>query len=228
MLGPILNRRDWQMTLGERAALEGVLAAVGPRLAIEIGTAEGGSLARIAGASQEVHSFDLEHDPARDWPANAHLHSGDSHEHLPRVLGELAEAGRRVDFVLVDGDHTADGVRQDVEDLLASPAIDASVVLIHDALNGEVRRGVDAVGLASRPEVAYFDLDFVAGHHSRSGPFAGQLWGGLGLVLVDREGTAFPALGGEREFTDAYEIFSAFAAGGGSGRLGLPRLRRSR
>ena len=36
------------MSFGERAALEGVVAQVRPRLAVEIGTAAGGSLARIA------------------------------------------------------------------------------------------------------------------------------------------------------------------------------------
>jgi hypothetical protein len=51
-----------QMSFGERAALEGILAQLRPRLAIEIGTAEGGSLSRIADYSAEVHSIDLTHD----------------------------------------------------------------------------------------------------------------------------------------------------------------------
>ena len=107
---PLLEPADWQMTLGERAALQGILTSLEPRLSIEIGTAQGGSLSRVAAASGAVHSFDLEHDPERDWPANVHLHSGDSHELLPAFLAELARGDRNVDFVLVDGDHTADGV----------------------------------------------------------------------------------------------------------------------
>src|SRR3712207_6335073 len=109
---PLLEPSDWQMTLGERAALQGVLASLQPALSIEIGTAQGGSLSRVAAASEEVHSFDLEHDAARDWPANVHLHSGDSHELLPAFLAQLADEGRNADFVLVDGDHTADGVQR--------------------------------------------------------------------------------------------------------------------
>src|SRR5688500_9370779 len=103
---PLLEPHDWQMTLGERAALQGVLASLQPGLSIEIGTAQGGSLGRVSAASKEVHSFDLEHDPGREWPANVTLHSGDSHELLPAFLAELANDGRNVDFVLVDGDHT--------------------------------------------------------------------------------------------------------------------------
>ena len=33
-------------------------------------------------------------------------HTGDSHVLLPAFLERLAEAGRTVDFALVDGDHT--------------------------------------------------------------------------------------------------------------------------
>ena len=80
------------MSLGERAALEGVLSALNPSLAIEIGTAEGGSLRRIAAHSAEVHSFDLvEPDPATAAIAHATFHSGDSHALLPAFLAELAE-----------------------------------------------------------------------------------------------------------------------------------------
>jgi SAM-dependent methyltransferase len=35
--------------------------------------------------------------------------------------------------------------------------------------------------------VAYVDLDFVAGHVSADGAYAGEIWGGLGLVVVDAE-----------------------------------------
>ena len=44
----IFEDQVWQMSRGERAAVEGVLAALEPALAIEIGSAEGASLRRIA------------------------------------------------------------------------------------------------------------------------------------------------------------------------------------
>jgi len=47
------------MSFGERAALEGILSQLTPDLALELGTAEGGSLERLAHHSAEVHSFDL-------------------------------------------------------------------------------------------------------------------------------------------------------------------------
>ncbi len=44
----LTREAGWQMSFGERAAFEGLLAQVKPRVAIEIGTAEGGSLKRLA------------------------------------------------------------------------------------------------------------------------------------------------------------------------------------
>lgn len=207
----LLEPRDWQMTLGERAALQGVLAALEPRLSIEIGTAQGGSLSRVAAASEEVHSFDLSHDAERKWPDNVQLHSGDSHALLPEFLAHLAAEGRNVDFVLVDGDHTADGVRRDVEDLLGSPAIGQTVIVLHDTLNDEVRRGITAARPERHPGVVHCDLDFIGGHLSVSGDYENHLWGGLGLILVDREGKAFDlAAAADPTFADNFAIFSDF------------------
>jgi hypothetical protein len=181
---PIFEVEPWQMSFGERAALEGVLSQVKPRLALEIGTAEGGSLARIAAHSDEVHSIDMARCPAPQ-PDHVTLHVGDSHELLPRLLERFASEGRTVDFVLVDGDHSRAGVRRDLVDLLESPAVSRTVLVLHDTFNGEVRAGITDVDFAAYPAVALVELDMTGGYMARTGPFAGQLWGGIGLVVVD-------------------------------------------
>jgi Methyltransferase domain len=182
----ILQDPDWQMSFGERAALEGLLAQRQPRLSIEIGTAEGGSLARIAAHSEVTHSFDLvlPHESLRNLPGVT-LHTGDNHELLPRLLAELAEAGENVDFVLVDGDHSTEGVQRDVEDLLESPAIGRTLIVMHDTMNEVVRAGLEQVRYGAYPKVAHVDLDFVAGYMFREPSLKHELWGGLGLVVVD-------------------------------------------
>jgi len=185
---------NWQMAFGERAAIEGVVAALGPALAIELGTAQGGSLASIAAHSAEVHTFDLE-PGIIDVPAHVHLHVGDSHVLLPQLLAELAGAGRNVDFALVDGDHSPDGVRRDLTDLLESPAVGRTVILLHDMANEAVRAGVRAVEFARYPKVAYVDLGFVEVPQP-DGALV-ERWGGLGLVVVDLDG-ALVDLAGER------------------------------
>ena len=198
----------WQMTYGERSALEGVLADLEPALAIEIGTAEGGSLRRISARSAEVHSFDLvTPDPEIQSLENVVLHTGDSHVLLAEFLGELESAGRNVDFALVDGDHTAEGVKTDMEALLASPAVRRCVILIHDTVNEVVRDGLERVSYDAYPRVAFVDLDFVGGHLSNQGDYENQLWGGLGLVIVDDTGTQHE--GPRPDFYSGYEVFSA-------------------
>jgi hypothetical protein len=205
----ILKTGQGQMTLGERAALEGLLSQVRPRLAIEIGTAEGGSLRRVAKHSEWVHSFDLVHPTAAADLHNVTLHVGDSHLLLPTVLAELARERRKVDFVLVDGDHTVDGVERDVRDLLSSDAIRRTLILVHDTMNDDVRAGLNRIDYAADPKVVHAELDLVAGHLSFGGSFHHELWGGLGLILVDDR--AEPA-GGDAEHSDTfYELYELIA-----------------
>jgi hypothetical protein len=181
----IFTRPDWQMSLGERAAIEGLVAQLSPTLAIEIGTAEGGSLARIAAHSAEVHTIDLTGELLVERPPNARFHEGDSKVILPHLLAGFADEGRNVDFVLVDGDHTHEGVSADLEALLDSPAVGRTVLLLHDSLNPDVRSGIESVVPQEHPKVIGCDLDFVPGRMAKLGAFANQLIGGFALIVVD-------------------------------------------
>jgi hypothetical protein len=91
-------------------------------------------------------------------------------------------------------------------DLLASPAVRRTVIVAHDTANEVVRAGLAGAGLEEHPEVAYVDLDFVAGHLSVDGPYAGQLWGGLGLIVVDPEARATRASVRDDTFHPAGEL----------------------
>ena len=190
---PFLDGIDpWQMGFGERAALVGLLSELKPALSVEIGTAEGGSLKRIAEHSGEVHSFDMV-EPQAEARAleNVHLHTGDSHALLPKVLEEFAAQGRNVDFALVDGDHSADGAAQDMHDLLSSPAVGRTVIIAHDSMNEEVRRGLERIDYSAWPKVRYVELDCVSGFLFRE-PFPNELWGGLALIVIDADNPRAP------------------------------------
>jgi hypothetical protein len=184
----MLVSASWQMSYGERAALEGILAQLRPHLAVEVGTAEGGSLSRIAAYSEKVLSFDLVPPAAAVSELdNVTCHTGDSHVLLPQVLADLAAEGQAVDFVLVDGDHSAEGVQRDLQDLLASDATRLTVILVHDTMNDTVRAGVERVNLPRHPKVVLVELDWIPGYLARREPYRLQLWGGLGLVVVDSD-----------------------------------------
>jgi hypothetical protein len=205
------ERSEWQMSLGERAALTGMLAQIRPRLAVEIGTAEGGSLRRISEYAGQVHSFDLV-DPHPDVAAlpNVTVHSGDNHVLLPELLGRLEAEGANVDFALVDGDHSAEGVERDMRDLLDSPAVGNTLILMHDTMNPEVRRGLLAVDYEAYPKVRHLAMDFVAGGMMVGGRSPGEMWGGLGLLIVDAvrprgEGGSIR----DERWTDLYQLVVA-------------------
>jgi hypothetical protein len=205
-LPPIFQSEKWQMSVGERAALEGLLAQTKPRLSIEIGTAEGGSLVRIAAYSDEVHSIDLV-DTGVSPPPNVRLHVGDSRDVLPRLLERFGSEGRNVDFALVDGDHTAEAVRADLVNLLSSSAVERTVIVLHDTMNESVRAGIRETAPDSFSKVVHVELDLLPGYMARRGPFAEQLWGGLGLVLVDATGAvARPAWVYPDDRYDAYGL----------------------
>jgi hypothetical protein len=178
---------DWQMSFGERAALEGLLAQVRPALAIEIGTAAGGSLERLAAHSGEVHSLDLSHEPlTRRLPAHVHLHTGPSAELLGPLLERFSDDGREVGFVLIDGDHSFEGVADDLATTLRSSATARAAILVHDTMNAEVRAGIESVHPESWEKVVYYEPDFVPGYVFAAGPVRNQAWGGLGLIITDR------------------------------------------
>lgn len=176
---------DCEMAYGEQAAMTGVLASLKPRLALEIGTYTGGSLALIAPHAAEVHTFDLaKHVNGQPLP-NVTYHLGDSKSLVPDVLAGFEDAGRNVDFILIDGDHAREGVAADLANVLASPAVSRTVILLHDVANEDVRAGVRDAGL-DRDKVAYVNLSFVP-PWERNSPLA-ETWGGLGLVVVDQGG----------------------------------------
>jgi hypothetical protein len=166
------------MTFGERAALEGLLVALNPRLAIEVGTLNGGSLRRIAAHSQEVHAFDLQQPRGlQEECPNAIFHVGNSHELLPQVLADFGTKGQQVDFALIDGDASTLGVQADLAALLTSPAVTHAVLLVHDSLNQAKRAALESLS-----GVSYVDLDFVPGHVYKREKT--ERWGGFALFLV--------------------------------------------
>jgi hypothetical protein len=83
------------------------------------------------------------------------------------------------------------------------------VILIHDTGNEIVREGLEQVDYGKHPKIVRRDLDFVAGHLSERGAFANQLWGGLGLVVVDNHHDPVPVdVSSASEFYRSFELLS--------------------
>ena len=181
----------WQMSLGERAAVEGVLAQLRPSLAIEIGSVEGACLRRIAAHATEVHSFDLQ-PPSLDAARQRHA----AHRRFARAAAGVPGASwPSMGATSTSRSSTATthrtGVRRDLEDLLDSAAVARRVILIHDTANERVRRAWTRCGLPAWPKVAHVELDWIPGQLFAEPALRNELWYGLGLVLVDSSRLAY-------------------------------------
>lgn len=120
--------------------LYAVAAGMGARRILEIGTSDGTSLLAFLKAAQEtdghVVSVDYQDVPFAQALVDRYevrsrwtFMKGDSHEILPRLVAQ----GERFDVILVDGDHSETGARQDIADV-EKMLIPGGVLFTHDNL----------------------------------------------------------------------------------------------
>jgi len=189
---PFFPRRGPGILMGytEVAYFEAVLSHLRPQCAIEVGTETGSTLAIIAKYSQRVVSIDI--DPrvrtglSNQFP-NVIFVTGSSHDILPATLEKITEQGLFVDFVFIDADHSADGVRRDIEALLAYRPKTKLIVMMHDSFNPDCRKGILAADWASCPYCHFVEIDFAPGALHPDAPIRRQMWGGLGFALFQPE-----------------------------------------
>jgi cephalosporin hydroxylase len=112
----------------ELAIAAQTLAAIKPKLMLEIGCAEGGTLFVWTKICPQVYGITL---PGHGLYHGAEVLFGDSHSEnaMDWLLYQLD--GRKLDALFIDGDHSYAGVRQDWE--MYSPLVrDGGIVLFHD------------------------------------------------------------------------------------------------
>jgi hypothetical protein len=179
--------QTWQMTSAERATLFFLLSQINPQCSIEIGSAKGGSLTVLSQFSQIVYSLDINpHCKARLGPrfSNVEFITGDSRATLVPLLHRLQGENSTLEFVLIDGNHTAEGIKVDIENVLQFKPNQPVYILMHDSFNPEVRAGIQSVNWQGSPYVHWLELDLVPGILLDRMPFRRQMWGGLAFALL--------------------------------------------
>jgi predicted O-methyltransferase YrrM len=172
----------------ERVLLHALVRGLRPERVLEIGTHRGGSTMIMCAALDDIGEgviVCIDPNPVidpHDWERLAHRTSvidGMS----PDAVPQAAEvAGGSFDFVLIDGDHTTEGVRRDLEGVLPLLA-PGSHVLFHDSHYWQVGAAIDQslvafshvlvdCGALSRQEQPEARVE--AGHP--------VVWGGLRLL----------------------------------------------
>ena len=179
----------WQMSLAERFVLIATLEHLKPRVAIEIGSAGGGSLQVLAANATQVYALDS--DPTTPTRlaqfTNVDFRIGEAHETLPPLLAELHAAGTPYPFVLIDGNHQAAYVRRDIQALLSIPPLGTTYVFLHDVFNPECREGIRTAGWETCPYAHWVALDVVPGVFltlPNTFKVDREMWGGFALAIL--------------------------------------------
>jgi hypothetical protein len=176
------------MNDSERLALTALLHRHQPRCCIEVGTYQAGSLSLIAQYAKSVFSIDIDATiPERySYFENVSFLTGSSDMVLPLLFAELDRQEIAVDLILIDGDHSAHGVKRDLDLVLSYTPKAPLFILMHDCFNPECRRGMLEAKWQASKHLRWIDLDFVPGRLvEHGGGGNGELWGGLGCAYLE-------------------------------------------
>jgi predicted O-methyltransferase YrrM len=163
------------------------------RAVLEIGTERGGTLyvwTRLAEPDALLISVDWPEAAVRELAGDDELRAmgrerqqidvvrGDSHADGTRARIERTLAGRRLDVLFVDGDHSYRGVRRDFE--LYSPLVRGSgLIVFHDILRHHSETGSEVERFWQEIRCGYRSREFVDDESEMGfGP-----WGGIGVLL---------------------------------------------
>jgi hypothetical protein len=180
----------WQMTRCEKYAFASLIQVADPDVAIEIGTYKGGSLQVISRGARKVYSIDTSadcKDKLGDQFGNVEFLTGDSRQLLPSLLNRIGTSGEKLGFVLIDGDHSTDGVRHDINAVLEHTPTGALYIVFHDCFHPPSREGILTADWQLCPYVHYVEVDFIPGvyHHDAFDTAKPRsMYGGLAVALM--------------------------------------------
>jgi cephalosporin hydroxylase len=194
------QRMGAMQKLRELAPLIGLLKRRSPSVVVEIGTARGGTFyawCRVAEPKATIVSIDLSGGPfgggytSRDISAfrsygradqQLHFIQDDSHDAETRARLEEILGGREIDFLMIDGDHTYGGVRQDFE--MYAPLVGrGNPIAFHDILPHPDNPSCEVSRLWSEIRSGYEHVEFVDAPR-------GEQYGGIGVLYWDAGGAA--------------------------------------
>ena len=179
----------WLMTDAERSALAALLSELRPECAIEIGTYKAGSLGIISRFCKQVYTLDI--DPSfRDMYGerfpNVQFIVGKSDETLPPLLEKIQRLDEPLGFVLIDANHSEEGVRRDIENVLRYTPMRPLYIIMHDSFNPNCRRGMLMANWLSNPYVHMVEMDYVVGRFisKKEGDNYRGMWCGFALAIL--------------------------------------------
>jgi hypothetical protein len=154
---------------------------------LKLAQKRGGSLQLISKMSEYVYCLDIDEvvSSLKNTFKNSTFIIGDSKITLPKILADLQEQGKEPDFILVDGDHSSEGVKNDIVNILKCNFKKPVTILMHDSFNPDCRNGMSNIDYHLYPNVKLVDLNFIRGTYSPTSITLNEMWGGFGLIQID-------------------------------------------
>jgi hypothetical protein len=106
---------------------------------------------------------------------------------LPRTLEAIAANDEPLGFVFIDGDHTEDGVRSDINAILQYVPKRLLFIVCHDSFNPPCRKGMLTADWTSCEYVHFVEIDFIPGvyhFHAFDTARARSMYGGFAVALM--------------------------------------------
>lgn len=179
----------WSMSRAEQSVIIQMLQRIKPKVSIEIGTYNGGSLQALSTYSEKVYAIDLMpefRDERCDAFDNVDYLIGDSKIIVPELVEKLNNSDEVVEFVLIDGDHSTLGVLEDITNILKLVPKQPMVIILHDSFNPDCREGMKAYDYNANKYVHAVEIDYVTGLFNHDGLYR-EMWGGFAAIFMKPE-----------------------------------------
>ncbi|MEM0233191.1 MAG: class I SAM-dependent methyltransferase [Candidatus Nezhaarchaeales archaeon] len=177
----------------EIVQLLNVLARVRPRVLLEIGTANGGSLflfCQVAEPDATIISVDLPGGPFGggypEWRIplyksfakerqRIHLIRADPHDPKTLEIVKKILGNSKLDFLFIDGDHTYEGVKRDFE-MYSLLVRKGGIIAFHDIVEHPPETGCEVSRFWNEIKYSYSYIEIVKSWN--------QKWAGIGVIYV--------------------------------------------
>ena len=192
---------EWQMSRSEKYCLIEVLRKLKPEVSIEIGTYKGGSLQVLSKYSKKVHSIDISSEPQKILKSkfnNVSFEIGNSYNLLNDLILRIESENQKVEFILIDGDHSRQGVKNDIEAILSHKFNNPLTIIIHDSFNPQCRKGIKSIDYKRFKNIEHIDLDYITGSFSPNKDYK-EMWGGFAIIRIDYNKKMNPKVNASQE-----------------------------
>lgn len=179
----------WSMSTAEKATLIQLLQTLKPKVAIEIGTYNGGSLQVISKFSEKVYAVDITpnyRDKRCNTLQNVEYRIGNSKTIIPKLVEQINNSDDVVEFVLIDGDHSTKGVLEDITNVLKLVPKQPLTIILHDSFNPNCRKGITSYNYSAHKYVTSVELDYVTGAYNHDGLYK-EMWGGFACIQLSNK-----------------------------------------